>query len=71
MGGRPCTLSQDRIDQLLELGFEFEEESTKHILVPDIPFERRLEQLQSCQEELGTLRIDHRYQKMLVIWKTV
>jgi len=63
MAERPSKLSQDRIDQLLELGFEFEE-STKHIVIPDIPFERRLEQLQSCQEELGTLRIDHRYQKM-------
>lgn len=64
--GKHSTLNEVRINQLLELGFEFKQgaprKSTTQPIV-EIPFEKRVEQLQKCQEELGHLNIDYRYDK--------
>ena len=66
--GKQGILNEDRIKQLSELGFEFKERiltSAKAIAkkanITEIPFEKRLEQIQKFQQELGHLNVDHRY----------
>mmetsp|Transcript_6664 Transcript_6664/g.15113 ORF Transcript_6664/g.15113 Transcript_6664/m.15113 type:complete len:805 (+) Transcript_6664:156-2570(+) len=65
--GGQTSLNENRVNQLLELGFEFKEgtapSTPKNAVVPDIPFEKRVEQLQKFQAELGHLNIDCRYHK--------
>lgn len=68
--GTTTRLSQDRIDELLELGFEFKDvgpgktgKAPKKTEVPEIPFETRLEQLQIIKEEVGHLKIDPRFKR--------
>jgi len=60
-------LNEDRIKQLSELGFEFKERipttkaKAKKANITETPFEKRLEQIQKFQQELGHLNVDHRY----------
>lgn len=57
-------VNEDRINQLMELGFEFKDSNkikgNRFQNIPDIPFERRLEQVQQFQEQMGHLNVDYR-----------
>jgi len=67
--GRQTRLNEERINQLLEMGFDFEKGNKGYAskrfahttAVPDIPFEKRVEQLQQFQEECGHMDIDPRF----------
>jgi len=61
--GTHTKISAGQINQLLELGFVFEEVAPKILEIAEIPFERRLKQLQKIKDELGHLNIDPRYHK--------
>ena len=57
-------LTEERVNQLLDLGYEFKPgaNSKKGIRdVPDKPFETRLEQANKFQDQCGHLKVDHRY----------
>ncbi|KAL7535623.1 hypothetical protein ACHAXR_006617 [Thalassiosira sp. AJA248-18] len=68
--GTTTRLNEDRIRQLVELGFEFKlglefkggpRRKRGSLPVPDLPFEKRKKQLQKFKAELGHLNIDYRY----------
>jgi len=66
--GNKTILNDDRVKQLLDLGFEFKVDEkpvfAKDTAITKIPFEKRAEQMQRFQQELGHLNIDHRYDKL-------
>lgn len=70
--GTITRLNQDKVNELQELGFEFgnkdhEPPTTRGrkapIPVPDISFEKRMEQLQRFQAEIGHLNIDPKFDR--------
>lgn len=61
--GKHTALNEERIKQLTEIGFEFRSQAREKA-IPDIPFEKRIEQLRMLQEELGDMNdLDHRFDK--------
>lgn len=66
--GKQSNLNQDRVDQVLDLGFEFKENTAEPSKakesIPDIGFDRRLKQLQDCKAEYGHMNIDYRFDRM-------
>lgn len=61
--GTVSILNEERIKQLNEIGFEFKKGSPKGpAKIPDVPFERRVEQLRRLEDELGDINeLDYRY----------
>ena len=70
--GKHSSFNENHINRLLELGFEFEDESIMKLNVnkspiPEIPFKTRLEQVWKCHQEMGSFKIDYRYKNMHAI----
>ena len=72
ISGKKCKLSEERIRQLADLGFDFHripkssvgEESNdggKKLDVPELPWKTRLHQLKTFYDDVGHLNIDHNY----------
>ena len=61
--GKQSILNAERVNKLLQAGFEFEEVRTKakRAAVPEVPFETRVEQLNKFRGEFGHLNIDPRH----------
>jgi len=63
--GNKTFLNEERVNKLLQIGFEFTSgpvmKRAKRAAVPEIAFETRLEQLQSFYSEFGHYNIDFRF----------
>lgn len=61
--GIPSTiLTEQRIHQLLNIGFEFSTKPARKA-VPDLDWTTRIQQLEAFQSEMGHLRVDPNYDK--------
>lgn len=61
--GIPSTvLTEERIEQLLNIGFEFSTKPAQKT-VPDLDWNTRIQQLEAFSSEMGHLRVDPNYDK--------
>ncbi len=61
--GIPSTiLTEERINQLINIGFEFSTKPAQKA-VPDLDWNTRIQQLEAFQSEMGHLKVDPNYDK--------